>query len=104
RRVLFRSELPAGYRKRMGRFRYGPGVFKIDYALSEPVPWANEDARRAGCLHLGGTLEEITAAEAEVAAGQHPERPFMLVAQQTQADPTRAPDGQHTLWAYCHVP
>jgi len=96
--------LPDGYRKRLGRFRYGPGVFKIDYALSEPVPWTNAEARRAGSLHLGGTLKEIAAAEADVAAGRHPSRPFVLVAQPSLFDPTRAPAGQHTLWTYCHVP
>ena len=96
--------LPAGYRRRLGRFRYGPGVFKVDYALSEPVPWANEDCRRAGTLHIGGTLAEIAAAEADVGAGRHPDRPFVLVGQQSLADSTRAPAGQHTLWTYCHVP
>lgn len=96
--------LPGGYRRRMGRYRYGPGVFKVDYALSEPVPWLNADARRAGSLHLGGTLREIAAAEADVASGRHPERPFVLVGQQSLVDPTRAPAGQHTLWTYCHVP
>ena len=96
--------LPDGYRNRLGGFKYGPGVFKIDYALSEPVPWTNPDARRAGCLHLGGTLREIAAAEADVAAGRHPDRPFLLAAQPSLFDPTRAPAGQHTLWTYCHVP
>jgi phytoene dehydrogenase-like protein len=92
------------YRRRLQGFRYGPGVFKVDYALSEPVPWSNPDARRAGSLHLGGTFEEIAAGEAEVARGRHPERPFVLVGQQSLADPSRAPQGQHTLWTYCHVP
>lgn len=96
--------LPSGYRHRLGKFRYGPGVFKVDYALSEPVPWTNDDCRRAGSLHLGGTLAEVAAAEAEVAAGRHPDRPFVLVGQQSLADPSRAPAGQHTLWTYCHVP
>lgn len=96
--------LPSRYRGRMARFRYGPGVFKIDYALSEPVPWANEAARRAGCLHLGGTIGEIAAAEADVADGRHPEHPFVLVGQQSLCDPTRAPAGRHTLWTYTHVP
>ena len=96
--------LPDGYRNRLGGFKYGPGVFKVDYALSAPVPWTNPDARRAGCLHLGGTLREIAAAEADVAAGRHPERPFVLAAQPSLFDPTRAPAGQHTLWTYCHVP
>ncbi len=96
--------LPNRYRNRLARFRYGPGVFKLDYALSEPVPWTNPDARRAGSLHLGGTLDDIAAAEADVAAGRHPQRPFVLVAQQSLFDDTRAPAGQHTLWTYCHVP
>jgi phytoene dehydrogenase-like protein len=98
------DELPEGYRRRMSRFRYGPGVFKVDFALSEPVPWTNEHARRAGGLHLGGTLREIAEAEADVAKGRHPERPFVLVAQPSLFDDTRAPAGQHTLWTYCHVP
>jgi phytoene dehydrogenase-like protein len=98
------DDLPAGYRKRMGRFRYGPGVFKVDYALSEPVPWTNEHARRTGSLHLGGTLAEIAAGEADVAAGRHPDRPFVLVGQPTLYDDSRAPAGRHTLWTYCHVP
>ena len=96
--------LPDGYRRRLSAFRYGPGIFKVDYALSEPVPWANPDARRAGSVHLGGTMGEIAAGEADVAAGRHPSRPFVLVAQQSLFDPTRAPAGQHTLWTYCHVP
>ncbi len=96
--------LPAGYRTRLGAFRYGPGVFKIDYALSEPVPWTNPDARRAGSLHLGGSLAQVAESEADVAAGRHPPRPFVLVAQQSLFDDSRAPAGQHTLWAYCHVP
>jgi phytoene dehydrogenase-like protein len=98
------DDLPSGYRRRLGRYRYGPGVFKVDYALSEPVPWANEHARRTGSLHLGGTLREIAEGEAQVAAGRHPDRPFVLVGQPTLHDPTRAPAGQHTLWTYCHVP
>lgn len=98
------SELPSGYRRRLQGFEYGPGVFKVDYALSEPVPWTNPDARRAGSLHVGGSFEQIAASEAEVAKGIHPDRPFVLVGQQSLADPTRAPAGQHTLWTYCHVP
>ncbi|CAN5707654.1 NAD(P)/FAD-dependent oxidoreductase [soil metagenome] len=96
--------LPDRYRSRLAAFRYGPGVFKVDYALSEPVPWTNPDARLAGSVHLGGTLAEIAAAEAEVAAGRHPTRPFVLVGQQSLFDPGRAPAGKHTLWTYCHVP
>jgi phytoene dehydrogenase-like protein len=96
--------LPPRYRARLGRFRYGPAAFKVDYALSEPVPWENADCRRAGSLHLGGTFEEIARGEAEVAAGRISERPFVLIGQQSLVDPSRAPAGQHTLWAYCHVP
>lgn len=96
--------LPARYRRGVQRFRYGPGVFKIDYALSEPVPWASERCRRAATVHLGGTLEEIAASEAAVEASRHSERPFVLAVQATVPDPSRAPVGRHTLWAYCHVP
>jgi phytoene dehydrogenase-like protein len=98
------DRLPTGYRGALRRFRYGPGVCKADFALSGPVPWANEDCRRAGTLHLGGTFEEIAAAEAEVAAGRHPRRPYVLAVQPGVADPSRAPAGQSTLLAYCHVP
>jgi phytoene dehydrogenase-like protein len=96
--------LPPRYRSRLARFRYGPAAFKVDYALSEPVPWRNADCRQAGSLHLGGTFDEIAAGEAEVAAGRIPARPFVLIGQQSLVDPSRAPAGQHTLWAYCHVP
>jgi phytoene dehydrogenase-like protein len=96
--------LPPRYRKRMARFRYGPAAFKIDYALSEPVPWTHEAGRRAGSLHLGGTFAEIAHSEAEVAAGRVSDRPFVLIGQQSLVDPSRAPEGQHTLWTYCHVP
>lgn len=91
-------------RRSLRRFRYGPGVFKIDYALSGPAPWTAAECRRAGTVHLGGTIEEIEASEAQVSRGQHPERPYVIVAQQSLFDATRAPAGQHTLWAYCHVP
>jgi phytoene dehydrogenase-like protein len=96
--------LPGRYRRALRRFRHGPGVFKIDYALSEPVPWTAEPCRRAGTVHVGGTLDELVASESAVAAGRHAERPFVLVAQQSLVDPSRAPEGKHTLWAYCHVP
>ncbi len=98
------SRLPAGYRLALQRYRYGPGVFKLDYALSAPVPWRAPACSRAGTVHVGGTLGEIAAAEAAIWRGEHPERPFVLVAQQSLFDPTRAPTGRHTLWAYCHVP
>jgi len=98
------ARLPAGYRRRMRAHRLGPGVFKIDHALSAPVPWRAAECALAGTVHVGGTLEEIAAAEAAVARGEHPERPFLLVGQQSLFDPTRAPAGRHTLWTYCHVP
>jgi phytoene dehydrogenase-like protein len=93
-----------GYRRALRRYRYGPGVFKVDFALAGPIPWKDEACLRAGTIHLGGTLEEIAAGEAAVWRGEHPERPFVLLAQQSLFDPTRAPEGKHTLWAYCHVP
>lgn len=86
------------------RFRYGPGVCKVDWALAGPVPWETPACLRAVTLHVGGTFEEIAASEAEIAAGRHPERPFCLVAQPSVVDASRAPDGRHALWAYCHVP
>lgn len=96
--------LPARYRKRLERFHHGPGAFKIDYALDGPVPWDNEQCRRAGTVHVIGTLPELVAAEAEVAAGRMPDRPYVLAVQSSIFDPGRAPDGKHTLWAYAHVP
>jgi phytoene dehydrogenase-like protein len=95
--------LPRRYRRALRRFRQGPGVFKVDYALSGPVPWSAAAAREAGTVHLGGTLEEIAASERAVARSQPNERPYVLVAQQSLTDSTRAPSGQQTLWAYCHV-
>ncbi len=91
-------------RRRAERFRYGSGVFKLDWALDGPVPWTAEGPRRAATIHLGGTLDEIAAAEAEVAAGRHPDRPYVLFVQHMPWDPSRAPAGQATAWAYCHVP
>jgi phytoene dehydrogenase-like protein len=98
------GQLPSAYRRRLQSFRHGPGIFKIDYALSEPVPWKAEVCRLAGTIHLGGGIDQIAAAEREVARGKIPERPFTLVVQQSLFDETRAPRGQHTLWTYCHVP
>ncbi|HEY1581788.1 MAG TPA: NAD(P)/FAD-dependent oxidoreductase [Chthoniobacterales bacterium] len=98
------KRLPTNYRSRVERFRHGPGVFKMDYALSAPIPWKAESCRRAGTVHVGGTIEEIARGEREVAKGKHPEHPFLLVAQQSLFDEGRAPNDQHTLWAYCHVP
>ena len=96
--------LPPQYVRRLERFRYGPGVFKLDLALDGPVPWANREATRSATVHLGGRFEEIAAAEGDVQRGRHPERPFVLLAQPSLFDPTRAPEGIHTVWAYCHVP
>ena len=91
-------------RRRAGGYRYGPGVFKVDWALDGPVPWAAADLRRTATVHLGGSADEIAAAEATVAAGRVPERPFVLFVQYAPWDASRAPDGRTTAWAYCHVP
>jgi phytoene dehydrogenase-like protein len=92
------------YQDALERYRYGPGVFKVDFALDGPIPWKAEECSRAGTVHLGGTLDEISAGEAAVWRGEHPERPFVLLAQQSLFDASRAPEGKHTVWAYCHVP
>jgi len=96
--------LPEGYRRRLRRFRHGPGAFKIDWALDGPIPWSAPDCLLAGTVHVGGTFEEIEAAEAAPWSGETSERPFVLLAQPSLFDPTRAPPGKHTAWAYCHVP
>jgi phytoene dehydrogenase-like protein len=96
--------LPASYRQALARFRYGPGVFKVDWALNGPVPWTAADCARAPTLHLGGTFEEIAASESATARGEHVDRPFVLLVQPSVLDPTRAPVGCQTLWTYCHVP
>ncbi len=98
------DRLPARYRRALARFRHGPGVFKVDWALGEPIPWEVPACRQAGTLHLGGTLEEIAASERAVWDGAPPERPYAIVVQATPFDPGRAPAGRHTAWAYCHVP
>jgi phytoene dehydrogenase-like protein len=98
------DRLPHGYRRQLERFRYGPGVFKIDWALDGPIPWSDPATTRAGTVHLGGPLAEIAASEKAVARGRHAERPFVLLVQPTIADPSRAPEGRHVGWAYCHVP
>ena len=92
------------YRRAFKRYRYGPGVFKVDFALDGPIPWKAEGCLRVGTVHLGGTLDEISAGEAAVWRGENPERPFVLLAQQSLFDETRAPEGKHTIWTYCHVP
>lgn len=98
------DDIPAGYRRALQRFRYGDGVAKVDFALSEPVPWTNRELHRAGTLHLGGTRAEVADAENQVHRGRLPEHPYVLVSQPSLFDPTRAPAGRHTLWAYTHVP
>ncbi|MDQ1702274.1 MAG: hypothetical protein QOF57_1526 [Frankiaceae bacterium] len=98
------DHLPASYRWQLGRWKHGPGVCKVDFALSEPVPWTNPELALAGTLHLGGTAADIAASENAVNDGEHAERPFVIAAQATRFDATRAPSGGHTLWTYCHVP
>jgi phytoene dehydrogenase-like protein len=98
------DSVPQRYADALSRYRYGPGVCKVDWALSGPVPWRSDGCRRAVTLHVGGTFEEIARGEADVNAGRHPDRPYCLVTQPCVVDPHRAPEGGHTLWAYCHVP
>ena len=92
------------YRRLLERYRYGPGVFKVDYALSDPIPWKAAECARAITVHIGGSFQEIAASEYDMSHGWHSERPFVLLAQPTLFDPTRAPVGRHVAWAYCHVP
>ncbi len=98
------DRLPAGYRRAMQRFSYGPGVCKVDWALDGPVPWTAVACREAGTVHVGGTFAEVARSESDVAGGRHSDRPYCLVAQAGVVDPTRAPAGKQTLWGYCHVP
>jgi phytoene dehydrogenase-like protein len=96
--------LSDSYKRSLGKFRYGAGAFKVDYALSSPIPWKDSECLRAVTVHVGGTFEEIAASEKAVRMGQHAERPFVLLAQPSLFDSSRAPAGKHTAWAYCHVP
>jgi phytoene dehydrogenase-like protein len=98
------SRLSPSYARRLAKYRYGPGVFKVDYALRSPIPWKAAECLRAATVHLGGSADEIAASEAAMSHGRHSERPFVLLAQPSLFDSTRAPAGQHTAWAYCHVP
>ncbi|MGA3212663.1 MAG: NAD(P)/FAD-dependent oxidoreductase [Terriglobales bacterium] len=98
------ERLPEQFRRKLGSFRYGPGVFKVDWALDGPIPWTAAECSRAGTVHLGGTMSEIAACERAVSVGKTPNRPFVLLSQPSLFDPTRAPAGAHTAWAYCHVP
>ncbi len=98
------THLPNGYRRALERYRYGPGVFKIDYALDGPIPWKARECLQAGTVHLGGTLAEVALSEWQIGRGMPPEKPFVLLAQQSLFDASRAPVGKHTVWAYSHVP
>jgi phytoene dehydrogenase-like protein len=102
--TLAGDRLTDRYRRKLEKFRYGPGAFKIDYALREPIPWTAEACRRAGTVHVGGPIEEIAASESAAWAGEVAEKPYLIVTQPGRFDPTRAPAGQTTAWAYCHVP
>jgi phytoene dehydrogenase-like protein len=96
--------LPPRYARALRRYRHGPGVCKVDWALDGPIPWSAPEAAGAGTVHVGGTIEELATSEAEAWYGRHAERPFVILAQQSLFDPTRAPAGRHTAWGYCHVP
>jgi phytoene dehydrogenase-like protein len=98
------DRLPARYAHALRRYRYGPGVFKLDWALDGPIPWAADECRRAATVHVGGTFEELADSERAPWEGRHPDRPYVLLAQQSLFDDSRAPAGKHTAWAYCHVP
>jgi phytoene dehydrogenase-like protein len=98
------GQWPDGFSRQLQRFRYGPGVFKVDWALDGPIPWRADACRRAGTVHVGGAFDDVVAAEEAVAAGQVADRPFVILAQPSVADATRAPAGKHVGWAYCHVP
>jgi phytoene dehydrogenase-like protein len=97
-------EFSSFYKWQLQRYRYGMGVFKVDWALDDPIPFTAQECHDAGTIHLGNTWEEIAASEELIARGEHPEKPFVLLAQQTVFDPSRAPQNRHTAWAYCHVP
>lgn len=101
---IAKGRFPEKYRRQLENYRYGPGVFKIDWALSSPIPWKIKECARAGTVHLGGSMEEIERSEREIWQNKHSEKPFVLLAQQSLFDPTRAPSGKHTGWGYCHVP
>lgn len=98
------QHFPNGYRHQLEKYRYGPGIFKLDWALSSPIPWKSKECLRAGTVHIGGTAQEIVESEKEVWENKHPKKPYIILAQQSLFDQTRAPQGKHTAWAYCHVP
>jgi phytoene dehydrogenase-like protein len=98
------TRLSHNYRRQLTKYRYGPGVFKVDYALSGPIPWRAAECKRAATVHIGGSFDEIAASEHDMSHGRHSEKPFVLLTQPSLFDPSRAPEGKHTAWAYCHVP
>jgi phytoene dehydrogenase-like protein len=98
------DRLPKRYQRQVEHYRYGPGVFKMDFALDGPIPWSDKENSQSGTFHLGGTMAEIAASERAVWRGEYPDRPFVILAQPSLFDPSRAPAGKHTVWAYCHVP
>jgi len=99
-----RNRFPPGFLGKLQKYRYAPGVFKLDWALSAPIPWKAEECRQAGTVHVGGTLDEIARSERDACQNRPADRPFVLLTQPSLFDPSRAPDGKHTAWAYCHVP
>jgi phytoene dehydrogenase-like protein len=101
---IARNRFSTRFARRLAKYRYGPGVFKVDFALHNPIPWKAADCARAATVHLGGSLQEIAASEYDMRSGRHSERPFVLLSQPSLFDPTRAPAGKHIAWAYCHVP
>lgn len=101
---ILKEKLPSSYMSKLRKYKYGPGVFKIDYILNEPVPWRDVELLKAGTVHLGGSFIEIAASEKAMSEGRHSEKPYVLIAQQSLFDDSRTPDHKHTLWAYCHVP
>src|SRR4030095_12971152 len=101
---ITKDALPGYYRHKLAAFRYGPGIFKIDWALDGPIPWKAAECSQAATVHVGGSMEEIVNAEEDTIQDKHAEKPFVLVGQQSLFDSTRAPSGKHTGWAYCHVP
>ncbi len=104
RQLLQMAHFPGAYTRLLQRYRYGPGVFKVDYALSSPIPWKAAECARAGTVHLSGAMEETAASEKAMRSGEPAERPFVLVSQPTLFDPSRAPEGKHIAWTYCHLP
>jgi phytoene dehydrogenase-like protein len=101
---IARNRFPTRFARRLAKYRYGPGVFKVDYALHNAIPWKAVDCARAATVHLGGSFQEIAASEYDMSHSRHSDRPFALLAQPSLFDPTRAPAGKHVAWAYCHVP